>query len=397
MWVTLLVVLWWVLQGFVVTAGLLLLYVVCTLARSLYLSFWKKMSDSDEDDPSARFIPFSQRPEWSDVTPIPQDDEPSIVRINYSKKFEEIFNYFRAIVASGEVSERALALTQEAALQNPANYTVWQHRRFLLSKLRGNELSEELEFVRGCIELNPKNYQVWHHRRALVEIVRDPSKEKLLTRIMLSKDAKNYHAWQYRIWLVQEFGLIEDELEFAGELLEEDVRNNSAWNYRFFIRNLSASKEKNQKTDNPLLRKVGWPIGVVEEEIEYCIQAIRKVKGNASSWSYLKGVIFQSDLGYEGHPKVEEFYKELMASDQEFPRAQLLLGVYDLTVSKLDCDPGEHERRKLIEEALEMLRQLTLTHDPIRHRYWKYLARRVIRKYGLDEWAMDDPQWTAID
>ena len=72
----------------------------------------------------------------------------------------DVYNYFRAIVHSGEISQRALDLTQDAAELNPANYSVWHHRRFLLKKLNSN-LKQEMEYCRAVIEENPKNYQVW--------------------------------------------------------------------------------------------------------------------------------------------------------------------------------------------------------------------------------------------
>ena len=72
---------------------------------------------------------------------------------------EEVHDYFRAILCSGEVSQRALDLTTDAVDLNPANYTVWHHRRWLLRELGAN-IDSEMEFCRATIEDNPKNYQV---------------------------------------------------------------------------------------------------------------------------------------------------------------------------------------------------------------------------------------------
>lgn len=48
---------------------------------------------------------------------------------------KDVYDYFRAIVSTREKSLRAMELTKDALVLNAANYTVWQYRYNLLSKI----------------------------------------------------------------------------------------------------------------------------------------------------------------------------------------------------------------------------------------------------------------------
>ncbi|XP_015608387.1 protein farnesyltransferase/geranylgeranyltransferase type-1 subunit alpha-like, partial [Cephus cinctus] len=238
-----------------------------------------KMSDSSDDEVNGGeeirdpWIPYKDKEEWKDVTPLPQDDGPHpIVAIAYTNKFKDVYDYFRAILKSGEKSERALALTVDCVSLNPANYTVWQYRREILKAL-GKDLKKELTYVDVVIKHNSKNYQVWHHRRVIVEWLQDASEELAFTEDILRKDAKNYHAWQHRQWCMKTFNLFDMELTYVERLLQEDVRNNSAWNQRYFVLSNTTKFESD----------------VIEQEVDFALNKITLVKGNESAWNYLRG------------------------------------------------------------------------------------------------------------
>ncbi|KAG8909768.1 hypothetical protein FRC02_007588, partial [Tulasnella sp. 418] len=121
-------------------------------------------------------IPYSQRPEWADIEPVPQaDGEYVLVPIMYPADYKEAMDYFRAIVKAQEYSPRVLELTESIVRMNPAHYSVWQYRYQTLLRTNSS-LEDELKLMDKIASQNLKNYQVWHHRRLLQLQIRDPFK-----------------------------------------------------------------------------------------------------------------------------------------------------------------------------------------------------------------------------
>jgi len=308
------------------------------------------MSDSDEED--TPYVPFGNRPEWSDVVPVPQDDGPSpVVPIAYSPQFSDTMNYFRAIIQSEEKSERALKLTEEVISINSANYTAWCYRRDVLRALN-SDLEPELVYISKIGGKNPKNYQIWHHRMMIVQQLNDPSRELDFTAEMVKLDEKNYHAWAHRQWVVSTFSLWDGELAYINDLLEADMRNNSAWNYRFFV----------------LSRWKGLTHDAIAKEIEYAFHYIRKAPNNLSPWAYLKGLILKEK--YATFPQVKQTC--LSMKDMYVSCAHVLSLLIDIN--------EEENTSESLNTAIQYCGPLQERMDIIHAKYWKFRQHQLQEK-----------------
>lgn len=339
-------------------------------------------NSSSSSSPDFQF--YRDRPEWNDVTPLPQDDGPHpVVAILYTEKFKDTYDYFRAVLKANEFSERALELTKDCISLNPSNYTVWYFRRKILKHLK-KDLIEELKYMDGIISENEKNYQVWHHRKCIIEwmkeslcdsqlknkgegeedldnsmsneLIRIAKYEKDFIRLMLNSDAKNYHAWQYRQWLVSEFSAWEGELDYLDEMINDDVRNNSAWNHRYYV----------------ISKTTGFTNQVLECEISYTCNWIKLVPNNESLWNYLRGIL--AVHGLNSSVVVNEMCKTMYEKRAMKP-SYLLAFMVDVIEEELTGQ--EIADKTLLTTALQLCNELSNVVDVCRKEYWDFIARQL--------------------
>ncbi|KAH1104841.1 hypothetical protein GYH30_038264 [Glycine max] len=328
-------------------------------------------------------VPLRERAEWSDVTPLPQNDGPNpVVPIQYTEDFSQVMDYFRAVYLADERSPRVFALTAEAVQFNSGNYTVWHFRRLLLESLKV-DLNAELDFVERMAAGNSKNYQMWHHRRWVAEKLGPEARKNELefTKKILSVDAKHYHAWSHRQWVLQALGGWEDELNYCTELLKEDIFNNSAWNQRYFV-----------ITRSPFL---GGLKAMRESEVLYTIEAIIAYPENESSWRYLRGLYKGETTSWVNDPQVSSVCLKILRTksnyvfalstildlicfgylpNEDFRDAIDALKTADMDKQNLDDnEKGEQQNLNIAQNICSILEQV----DPIRTNYWIWRKSRL--------------------
>ncbi|KAG0304227.1 hypothetical protein BGZ98_005768 [Dissophora globulifera] len=344
---------------------------------------------ADQDD-----VPFYEKPEWSDVVPVSQDDGPNpLVPIAYSKEYSTTMDYFRAICRLEEQSERALELTRIVIDLSPSHYTVWHYRQKLLKALN-KDLNKELEWIHEMAIEHPKSYQIWHHRQVVVEHMsasllppavtgtgttassmtttptipyQDLSAEQQeaardIVRRELSSiaeafedDSKNYHAWSYRQWVLNHFGREgapwwQEELDYVNDLLTIDIRNNSAWNQRFFIVSLGPT---------PLTGDI------VRREVEYATSKIERTPNNESPWVYIAGVLKKAGFPLS---EIKDFCENLLP----LPRANFSPYLHSTLLDIYEQEAKEHPTAENIDKAKEEAIILAEKVDTIRSKYWNW-------------------------
>jgi len=326
--------------------------------------------------------------EFSDVTPVKQDDGPvPVVRINYASDFVEVMDYFRAVLLTQELSERTLKLTERVIELNSANYTCWQFRRQCLAELRpGRLLQDELNYTRNIALESPKNYQVWYHRRVLVDRLAKAleSEEKEtdnvenrnkapsidLTQLLraekdhvdeiLKLDHKNYHAWSHRHWLLRTFKCWDGELSYVDTHLKSDIRNNSAWSHRFWV----------------VEQSEGWSKEPIKREMGYTFHQIQLCAGNESAWNYLLGLLMLDN--FDGWAECKDFSEGIIkllkkgsGALQEFAPAKGFL----VELLKRHPDPADLGLYKQMAAAL--CEDLATVTDRIRKPYWSWMKTKI--------------------
>ncbi|PGH30547.1 protein farnesyltransferase/geranylgeranyltransferase type-1 subunit alpha [[Emmonsia] crescens] len=353
-------------------------------------------------------------PTWTSITPIPLDDgstyydndDPErqrhdvsgngtypLATIAYAPAYEEATSYLRAVMAANEISERALELTEDVILMNPAHYTVWLYRAKILVALE-KDLNKEIEWVNKLALQCLKNYQIWHHRQLIMSNSKSfptlPATEQQFLMQMFALDSKNYHVWTYRHWLVRHFKLWDhpQELSDVETLINQDVRNNSAWNHRWMLKfgprgdvdsgmPLGVDEQRGHKGSLDVVDEE-----LIDAELEYAKAKILLAPENRSPWAYARGV-----LRAAGRPLAElkgfaaKFILEEIEDDGAVVKYQVksslavewLADVYAEEAEKNDAE--EEKERKA--EAVKMLTLLKDKYDPIRKNYWDYRIRML--------------------
>eukprot|EP01006_Ploeotia_vitrea_P010791 TRINITY_DN28214_c0_g1_i1.p1 TRINITY_DN28214_c0_g1~~TRINITY_DN28214_c0_g1_i1.p1 ORF type:complete len:359 (+),score=17.29 TRINITY_DN28214_c0_g1_i1:36-1079(+) len=335
------------------------------------------MGDSSSDDSfqEDNYIPYGQRKEWKNVTPIPQGDGPEpVVPIEYTEEFVDTMNYFRAVVHAHETSERAFELCDAVVTLNPANYVAWYYRRQIIYELN-MDIRSELERMRDHVTGCPKNYQVWYHRRELLERLPNAMEsataaEKKLIDEVLAEDPKNYHAWSHRRWLVKTFKFWDGEFQLCDKMLQDDVRNNSAWNFRYFLFECSRLPEC-QDLDADAAARLA--------EIAYAQDQAKKAVNNESPYNYMFGLLPKGNnvslLSCLG--SIVPFLETIGKSNPECIQSRSTLLLCHIRLSEVPdtLAPADatflHEKEYHWKQCSQLAKEL-MELDQIRYKYWNY-------------------------
>ncbi|GAA5859386.1 hypothetical protein JCM1840_004591 [Sporobolomyces johnsonii] len=324
----------------------------------------------------------------SRVPPVPDSAEVERKkRDKEAKRIEEYTGLIRELqnkMAAKEYTPASLQLTTRVLGLNPEFQTGWgMRRRILLDGLLAEAdtatkqriLEDDLQLTNASLKHNPKNYSVWEHRKWVLETMPDADwgMEIKMVELFLEKDGRNFHSWDYRRYLISSILSLapsasrtkplpqpttESELAFTTRKISSNFSNFSAWHYRTKLL-AKLWSEKGWGVEDPERLKR------VDQEFDLIKQAIWSDPSDQSAWLYHRWLVGEGTV-----PIVRREIagiEELLEEEPDSCRCLDSLVYYKrLLVKLLGTDEATREERERLNlECAEMLRKLQEV-DPLR-------------------------------
>lgn len=312
-------------------------------------------------------------------------------------------------MAERQYTIEVLGLVTKLLNENPEYYTIWNHRRRVLTALFREETQSPDELLQGDLQLTfvflrkfPKCYWIWNYRDWLLQKAESLlgldaaqklwSGELQLVNKMLHADSRNFHAWGYRRIAVSKIerlapvdsadarsSLAQPEFDYTTKMIKTNLSNFSAWHNRSqLIPRILRERNADAKARRAFLAS----------ELELICEAINTDPFDQSIWfyhQYLMSTIAPScapeslivqDLTnserQKYYEKEMEYIKEIL--EDETDCKWIYEGLLELAEAYLEVDAGTGAvANKDMRAWLAELKRL----DALRRGRWEDLERRL--------------------
>ena len=196
--------------------------------------------------------------EFGDITPVPLPQQTGdAFFIPYSDEYVKEFGIFNALLASHEISRRALNVCNSIVTRFSKHYSAWSYKCDIMAEL-GYNFQDEVNRAHAILTDNPKCYQAWHFMEWLTDREEDPPQLTPFLTSILAIDGKNFHGWAFAIWYAERWHQQESIYALALDHIKSDCRNNSAWSVRKAVGAMLHANSQNEFGDAAAsLRVVG--------------------------------------------------------------------------------------------------------------------------------------------
>ena len=112
---------------------------------------------------------------------------------------------------------------------------------------------------------------------------------------------------------------------------------------------------------------------ILGRELEYTLNAIKKVTRNESAWNYLRGL-----LDHCNENEADELRSKIYSSCTEIQKSGNTSPYLLSTIMDLDREEGlKKNNTEKLQNAIEICNSLANEHDVIRKEYWNYIAKSI--------------------